>query len=314
MQAGKEKGLPKQRITNTHINMSDRLPKQKKLISISEAAGMLDVSIDTIRRWDKSGLLHSERPDGKNRYFSLTELEKFKLNQPLSISDVARKLNISPTTLRRLEVRDLIKPKRNSAGERIYDEALLENFLNSPYFLRKKQLKEKVSESLAPDEKPIESTIPKRRINEFITVSTVLFTLLLALGLRNIWIAEFRSAETSSQTTPPQVLSTTTYTEPEVSPEPEIVPEPEITPDVESEATPEAKPLVIVRVKAEGSSSVNIRQEPTVDSKELYQVKNGEIFEFISKDSDWFKVKLASDSAGFISAGFISAEYAEEID
>ena len=73
----------------------------KKLIPISEAAIVLGVSIDTVRRWDKSGVLHSERPDGKNRYFSLNELEEYKLKSPLPISEVAKNLSISATTLRR---------------------------------------------------------------------------------------------------------------------------------------------------------------------------------------------------------------------
>jgi DNA (cytosine-5)-methyltransferase 1 len=66
--------------------MSKDLPRDQKLVPISEAAEILGVSIDTVRRWDKAGILHANRPDGKNRYFSVAELEKLKFSQPLSIS------------------------------------------------------------------------------------------------------------------------------------------------------------------------------------------------------------------------------------
>ncbi|MBI2020039.1 MerR family DNA-binding transcriptional regulator, partial [Candidatus Daviesbacteria bacterium] len=128
--------------------MNDSLPKQHKLVLISEAALILGVSIDTVRRWDKAGLLHSERPDGKNRYFSIEELEQIKLGQPLSISEASKRLGISATTLRRLEKRGLLVPERNKAGERAYTKESLEKFLNSEYFLRQKQVEQKILEPL----------------------------------------------------------------------------------------------------------------------------------------------------------------------
>ena len=280
-----------------------------KLIPISEAAKVLGVSIDTVRRWDKSGVLHSERPDGKNRYFSLNELEKHKLSQPLPISEAARNLNISATTLRRLEARGLIKPKRNNAGERVYDEDLLKNFLNSDYFLRKKQINElNNSTTLENETEHLESrepTIPlvnlkpqpRSRVNEFIALSSITFALLVALGIRNIWISEFNSVKPLPNIAS-EVLS---VTKEEVS-------------GTVSEATAEAKPKTLVKVKAEDeSSTVNIRQKPTTKSAKIGQAQDGESFEFISKDSGWFEVKLTSGSTGFTSeTGFISAKYIEE--
>ena len=267
--------------------MSARLPNQK-LVPISEAASILGVSIDTIRRWDKSNRLHSERPDGKNRYFSLTELEEFKLGQPFSISEVAEKLDISATTLRRLEVRGLIKPKRNSAGERIYDENLLKNFLNSDYFLGKKQINGKIPEPQEEKGDKTEHLEPKRRITEFITGSIVLYMLFITLGLRNIWIFEFNSAAKPLPAETPKVLSAETQAEPEISPEP--------------------SPKITVTVKInDGLDYVNIRQKPTVNSAKIGETHDGDTFEFISKAPDWFEIKLASDSAGFI-----SSKYTEE--
>lgn len=58
--------------------MKEMQNKKEQLFVISEAAGFLGVSIDTVRRWDKAGLLHSVRPTGKARYFSSRELEQVK--------------------------------------------------------------------------------------------------------------------------------------------------------------------------------------------------------------------------------------------
>lgn len=223
--------------------MSDTLPKQKKLISISEAAKILGVSLDTVRRWDKSGVLHSERPDGKNRYFSLEELEKHKSNQPLSISEAAKELNVSPTTLRRLEARGLIKPNRNNAGERVFYRDSIEDFLKSDYFLRKKQVKEKIIEPsqkeegllenyITPNEaQPLQERDLKRDVDVYsptsfesskeislsqnlktlqrtpeLIATTVVFLLLIAIGIRNTMFFTVK-AITSSPT--PSVLSET---------------------------------------------------------------------------------------------------------
>lgn len=223
--------------------MSDTLPKQKKLISISEAAKILGVSLDTVRRWDKSGVLHSERPDGKNRYFSLEELEKHKSNQPLSISEAAKELNVSPTTLRRLEARGLIKPNRNSAGERVFYRDSIEDFLKSDYFLRKKQVKEKIIEPsqkeegllenyITPNEaQPLQERDLKRDVDVYsptsfesfkeislsqnlktlqrtpeLIATTVVFLLLIAIGIRNTM---FFTVKTITSSPTPSVLSET---------------------------------------------------------------------------------------------------------
>jgi len=54
----------------------------QKLIPIGEAAKFLGVSIDTIRRYDKLGILHSTRPGGKVRFFDIEELNAVKSSKP----------------------------------------------------------------------------------------------------------------------------------------------------------------------------------------------------------------------------------------
>src|SRR3989344_1058806 len=124
------------------------LSKKEDIVPISEAAKILGVSIDTIRRWDKSGVIHSSRPNGKNRYFSIEELEKLKFSQPLSISEVVKQLGISASTLRRLEKKGLITPERNNNKERLYNRESIEKFLHGEYFLRQKSVEEKILEPL----------------------------------------------------------------------------------------------------------------------------------------------------------------------
>ncbi|MDO8619454.1 MAG: MerR family DNA-binding transcriptional regulator [Candidatus Daviesbacteria bacterium] len=311
--------------------MSDSLPKHnkslpidsikgKKLIPISEAAKVLGVSIDTVRRWDKSGFLHSERPDGKNRYFALDELEKHKLSQPLPISEVAKKAGISPTTLRRLEAKGLIKPKRNNAGERVYDEDLLKNFLNSDYFLRRKQIEEKIIEDLQEEKELIDSTLesetehieknvpqteptiphinlkPRSSLPNFLAISTAMFLLLFTLGIGNIKLTEAKSY---------QSLSTPSAT---VLGESKVVENaPVEAVGATSEVTLTTKITVVIKTE-DGSSTVNIRQKPTTKSAKVAQAKDNDNFELVSKDAGWYEVKLADASTGFISEKYVVAE------
>src|SRR3989344_7535466 len=50
----------------------------KELLTISEAAEFLGISIDTLRRWDKSGKLVATRKEGgTHRYYTKNDLEVF---------------------------------------------------------------------------------------------------------------------------------------------------------------------------------------------------------------------------------------------
>ena len=55
-----------------------KLENEKGLVPIGKAAEILGVSVDTLRRWNKKGLLTTLRPDKKDRYFRLVDLEDFK--------------------------------------------------------------------------------------------------------------------------------------------------------------------------------------------------------------------------------------------
>ncbi|MEX1997649.1 MAG: MerR family DNA-binding transcriptional regulator, partial [Candidatus Andersenbacteria bacterium] len=139
--------------------MPKDLPSDDSLVPISEAAEILGVSIATVRRWDKKGILHAQRPNGRYRYFSRQELERLKLDQPLTISEASQRIGISVSTLRRLEKRGIIKPERNAQGERLYTHTCLEDYLNSEHFLRQKKIQ---AEILAPLELREKSSSPAK--------------------------------------------------------------------------------------------------------------------------------------------------------
>lgn len=49
-----------------------------KDLNIGEAAEQLGISIDTLRRWDKSGKFPAKKSDGGHRYYLQTDLDLFK--------------------------------------------------------------------------------------------------------------------------------------------------------------------------------------------------------------------------------------------
>ena len=118
------------------------------------------------------------------------------------------------------------------------------------------------------------------RLAEFLAVSFVVFLLLMALGLRNI--ATY--AQKNHKPLPSAnsgVLSET------------------------KKAIPETIPMDTVTVEAEDNSLVNIRKEATTSAQIIGRAKDGDSFELVSADLDWYQVKLASGSAGFIYSRYI---------
>ena len=49
-------------------------------VSIGKAAKLLKVSIVTLRRWEKRGLISPQRSSGGTRYYDLEELKRLKGN------------------------------------------------------------------------------------------------------------------------------------------------------------------------------------------------------------------------------------------
>src|SRR3989338_4767759 len=68
------------------------MKQDKNLLSIGEAAKILDVSINTLRIWDSSGKLKALRSSGGHRYYPKEQLERFVLD----IESIARVWAESP--------------------------------------------------------------------------------------------------------------------------------------------------------------------------------------------------------------------------
>ena len=58
----------------------------EKNVRIGKAAKILGVSIQTLRNWEKSGKLRSERSVGKQRFYTLQYLNNFELIYSLVIA------------------------------------------------------------------------------------------------------------------------------------------------------------------------------------------------------------------------------------
>ncbi len=110
---------------------------------------------------------------------------------------------------------------------------------------------------------------PFKRVLGILTTAIV-FSLLLILGIRNV----------------------------EASKHPRPLPAPPVL--------EETKPKTTLTIKMNnGSESVTIHQKPTINAKKIGEAKDGDTFEFISLDSEWFEIKLADGSTGFISAAYV---------
>jgi DNA (cytosine-5)-methyltransferase 1 len=58
------------------MKLNDLFPETHSLVPISAASSLLGVSIDTIRRWDKKGLIKSYRQGQQQRLFNIHEISK----------------------------------------------------------------------------------------------------------------------------------------------------------------------------------------------------------------------------------------------
>ena len=69
---------------------------EQELITISEAAEILGVSVDTLRRWDKSGKLSPIKTSGAGyRLYDGSQIELFLNNLfPATLQDVRERLTV----------------------------------------------------------------------------------------------------------------------------------------------------------------------------------------------------------------------------
>jgi molybdopterin-binding protein len=62
------------------------MPKQKELYSAQEAARALGISLDTLRRWDRSGRIRTERDSANHRVVRAAEVARLRGNADDALS------------------------------------------------------------------------------------------------------------------------------------------------------------------------------------------------------------------------------------
>ncbi len=129
----------------------------------------------------------------------------------------------------------------------------------------------------------------KLRTIGFVSTSVVLFVLLFTLGIRNIKtsVAQTNISISSLPTPTPQVAGIE---------------------DEKVEEKMEPKIMVVIRI-SDGAESVNIRLKPSTESEKVGTAKDGDTFEFVSREGEWYQIKLDDETPAFV-----STRYAEIVD
>jgi Bacterial SH3 domain len=117
------------------------------------------------------------------------------------------------------------------------------------------------------------------------------FALLLGLGIKNIF---FNTNTVSEQNKPANVGS---------SPEGTAKSDGLV---FDKNATSSAQKIVINI--SDGSSFVNLREEPTTTSKVVSTAKNGDKFDYLETVNGWYKIKLADSSIAYITINYANIE------
>lgn len=131
---------------------------------------------------------------------------------------------------------------------------------------------------------------PHQRLPEFMA-ATVVFFLLFGVGISNLISSVPKIPKPSTLGITTTVVSKTPSPKP--SPTPIVLKKPEV------------KPKIILTVTIDDTASINIREKPALTSRKIGKAKNGDTFEFVSEHPQWYGVKLANGSTGYISAQYI---------
>lgn len=77
------------------MNETMTAENKKNFVTVTNAAKELDVSADTIRRWNKMGLIKATRDENNKRWFNLTEIHRFKKKLSGECDDADHKVLVS---------------------------------------------------------------------------------------------------------------------------------------------------------------------------------------------------------------------------
>lgn len=139
------------------------------------------------------------------------------------------------------------------------------------------------------------------KVIAFWGTSVVVLLLLVSVSVRNIYVSGIKSSESLPVGTA-EVLSETDDAKPQEDQLPKPTPE----------ATPKEAPKTITVKIDDEFSFVNIRQEPSTNSAKLGKALDGDTFEFVAKNAEWYELRLEDGLTGFISQDFMVEEASKE--
>lgn len=191
-----------------------------------------------------------------------------------------------------------------------------------PEILERRNLK--VEETKSFKEVPTEPVSkPRSKIPEFTATATVVFVLLITLGVRNIKISEAQTKNSMTADLEPAVprLSEAAISGPihlltKVRRFLKPSPTPPLSEPVSGQVSgiedekPEPKKILVIKINDE-SESVNVRKGPTTKSEKIGKAKDGDTFELVSQDSGWYQIKLDDGEIAFVSARYAEIEEGE---
>ena len=174
---------------------------QSQVLTVSQAAKFLKVSIDTLRRWDRSGKLTTRRSPGGNRRYSKEDLRNFKKTGSssndtlLTVKEAAEKLQVSPLTIRRWDNEGKIKVTRDESNYRRISMSEIKRILGQEQGQQTEQVEkvEKVEKINREEITPlINRQIVKFSLYAFTAITLVIFVVGLQLT-STPWGKEFLS-------------------------------------------------------------------------------------------------------------------------
>lgn len=175
-------------------------------------------------------------------------------------------------------------PKLNES--KMLEKIIIESERNKAELLEKSDLKYKTNESFQEvRDEPISES--RSKTPEFIGVASVVFVLLFTLGVRNI-----QTSVTQTKNSTIAMPSQTT----QVSGVEDVQPEPKI---------------LVIKI-SDGSESVNVRERPTTKSEIVGKVQDGDTFELVSKEEEWYQIKLDGETNAFVSAKYAEIKEIKE--
>lgn len=197
----------------------------------------------------------------------------------------------------------------NEEENRLLERINLESEPNRPIVETPKEEASKSFKASAPKTvlEPRTKVIPeelsktKSRIPEFAFASSVVFILLFFVGLRNIKISSAGEEilHQASDTEDTSQVSGAKDTKEGLEDDLKYVSDKYTYEEEDYE-----KQMVVIKI-TDDSDSVNIRAEPSTESEIVGKAFDGQKFEYISIDSDWYQIKLENGDIAYIYSDYV---------